>query len=166
MVNDYLLQNALDGLREANGISWFSEVGVTIPEANIIQVDNWAEALREYTSGFYRDIREKALQRFQSILTLRSPSGFADWPTIQQATEPVILELAHKVLLKIPVHIACNDLEDSIILDLYGYAMECSYIEMMPQHNFFGHTMYCYSKGHFPCGWKGELDSYGRRIIY
>lgn len=93
---------------------------------------------------------------------------FAQWNSIVDDLKPIsealVLEKSQKV---IDENALPKVFIDTVNWDILGVLMEAEYADIVPP-GFYASQSFYYWKGHFPCGWDGEISEFpkGRLIVY
>ena len=167
MKNEMIIR-AIDALNEARQLPWFSSVGEPAEFSHCIRVNSWQEAIDGATKEHYFQIRERASQRFFSVLTLREPGMTAYWGDVQETVMTECDQIVRDLIKMIPGNARYDEdrLFSSLHYDLLTVALEEACEPAMPDYGLARATFYYYSGGYYPCGWQGGADSSGTRIVF
>jgi len=153
-------RNALDTLA---AFAWFENVGSPIDDNRVVQVYSWDEAIGHCAGRHWSDITWEAQAR--NYNTLMAIAQGHNWGMVAVELGPLTEAMVDNKIG--PVVRRCGlpkAFSDSVRYDIFLFAMECEYNDVIPA-NFFTMLSYFYYIGHFPCGWDGDF-SHGRLIVF
>lgn len=143
---------------------WFANVAVRDTEVADV-LSSWREAIESCSSAAWQgQILEAANQLCERLLE-RSPERFAKWNDLVNEIRPVTRALVEEKTAKVVAeHRLPKVFVDTVRWDMIHVCMEAEYADVFPPA-YFASQAYWYTKGHFPCGWRGEFPK-GTLVIY
>lgn len=151
-------------LEDLGGADWFNRVGVIDTDTAIV-LSSWYEAVESCSSPEWEDLCFEALNQLRERLAERSMQRFRRWNDLVDELKPVARALVRRKTKKV---VEENNLPkvflDNVDRDVLLLALEAEYADVFPPA-FYASQAYWYTKGHFPCGWRGEFPN-GTLVIY
>ncbi|CAG0965190.1 hypothetical protein ANRL4_00911 [Anaerolineae bacterium] len=151
----------LDDLAAAN---WFERVGVADTDAAVV-LSSWHEAVESCSSPEWEDLCFEAINQFCERLAERSVEKFNKWNDLVAEFKPITRDMVQAKTWQV---VEENNLPklflDNVERDVLLLALEAEYADVFPPA-FFASQAYWYTKGHFPCGWRGVFPQ-GLLVIY
>ena len=151
-------------LAELESANWLINVGKHDSER--VQILNtWDEAISACSNPEWEDIRLEAANRFREKLAKANVDRFRQWNEIVKEIKPVVEALVERKTAEIVArHSLPKEFINAVRWDILHLCMECEFADVVPPAFYAGQS-YWYAKGHFPCGWDGDLPN-GRPIVY
>ena len=151
-------------LEQLDNADWFSCIGVNDTRA-VIVLSSWREAIEHCSSVEWENLCLEAVNQYCERVLERSKERFRRWNDIaielKSATEPFVRRKIEAVIRENQLPVV---FENMVKWDILHVCMEAEYADVYPP-GFYASQAYWYTKGHYPCGWKGEFPK-GKLIIY
>jgi hypothetical protein len=155
-------ESTLERLRQEE---WFRNVGVRDTAAADV-LSSWQEAVESCGSLEWENLCQEAVNQYCARLIERSPRDYEKWNEVVLSVKPTTQALVREKTREI---VADNSLPkvfiDTVDWDILHVCMEAEFADIY-QPGFYASQAYWYTKGHFPCGWRGPLPQGGRLVIY
>ena len=152
----------LDRLRRED---WFHNVGVRDTEVADV-LSSWVEAIESCAAPEWENLCLEAANQYRERLLERDRRALLTWNDTANSVRPVAQALVRE---KTRAVIEANQLPkvflDTVDWDIVHLLMEAEYADIYPP-GFYASQAYWYTKGHFPCGWRGLFPKGGRLVIY
>lgn len=153
-------------LKELEDAPWFSRVGIKKDSTTAIVVGSWPEAIEHCGAFDWEELRNEAMNQYCERLAERSPERWHHWNEVVREVEKFTIPLVNR---KIEAVVRAHHLPEvfgfRVRTDIAALCMESEYADVCPP-GFFAGNSYWYVKGHFPCGWSGNMPPHGRLVIY
>jgi hypothetical protein len=151
-------------LAKLDGIEWFYAVGNADTDAAIV-LSSWDEAIDSCVSPQWEAMQLDASNRYRSRVLKVSVDRYRLWNNIAEELRPLTVDLVkrktHGVISKFRLP---KVFEDTVNWDILHLALEAEYADLV-NPGFYAIQAYWYTKGHFPCGWRGSYPE-GKLVIY
>jgi hypothetical protein len=158
-------QRTIRALTQLEEADWFSCVGKQDADT-VIVLSSWDEAMQECASAESEWLNLEAANQYRARLMERSKSRLIEWNTIVAEMKPFIESMANR---KIEAVVRANNLPkifgDTVRWHLLHLCMESEYADVYPP-GFFASRAYWYTRGHFPCGYRGKFPNEGKTVLY
>ena len=153
-------------------VTWFANVGSPPKDKHVVSVKSWEEAMRGCLSRDWWNVTLEGSNVLRERIYAKSVKRFDLWNRRVDKVTALALPTVKKRLAKVckEQNLKPKDCEEFITrvkLDVIGICMEVEYADLVKP--FFYLTLKdWYSRGHLPCGWKGDLDEFprGKLIVY
>lgn len=151
-------------LSQLDGVQWFAEVGKPL-SSNIIAIKSWRDAIEQCSSPEWQDVQLEGGNLLREKLFRAAPERLKTWNAIvedlKQTTIPFVKRKIADVVTaqRFPAHF-----ENSVQWDILHVCCEAEHSDIVPP-SFFAGLAYWYMKGHFPCGWEGEIPN-GKLMVF
>ena len=151
-------------LDELERAAWFSHVGVKDTTTAIV-LSSWEEAVAQCSSVAWENLCIEASNQYRERLVERSKERFAKWnEVVRELKGTTVPFVKRKIESVMQQHALPKVFEDMVQWDVLGVCTEAEYSDIYPP-GFYASHAYWYSKGHFPCGWRGNFPE-GALIVY
>ena len=105
------------------------------------------------------------MNQYCERLVERSRDRFNQWNDVVGDVKPTVIAFVQrKIEAVVREHNLPKVFKDTVKWDVLGVCMEAEYADVYPP-GYYASQAYWYTKGHFPCGWKGKFPE-GKLIIY
>jgi hypothetical protein len=153
----------LTQLRDA---AWFSAVGrPDVATGAAVLLSTWDEAVHACASLEWQDAKIELSNRIGNLVRNASTERFQHWNEVVRSVKPLVMTLvADRTAFVTAAFKLPQVFLQSVQWDILHSCIEREYLDVCPA-GFYSEWARWYVKGHFPCGWSGELTS-GRPIIY
>jgi hypothetical protein len=153
-------------LEELENVRWFSRVGIKKDSTTAIVLGSWREAIEHCDSFEWECLRTEVVNQNCERVAERSPERWNHWnEVVKEVMKFTIPLVSRKIEAVVREHhlpeIFCAQVRNDITM----LCMESEYADVCPL-GFFAGSYYWYAKGHFPCGWRGDMAPHGRFVIY
>jgi hypothetical protein len=154
----------LSTIQQLSDSVWFSAVGV-VDSQTVSFVNNWNEAIENCCSLEWEELCLEAVNQYCDRVAERAPERLEQWNLIVAEIKKISIPLVRK---KIDDVVRENNLpqcfEDTVQWDVLHLCMEAEFSDVFPP-GFYASQAFWYSKGHFPCGWRGNFPK-GSLLVF
>ena len=158
-------QRTVATLETLRQVEWFRNVGIHDTEAADV-LCSWDEAFASCSSPEWEGLCLEAAHQYSERLRERSPERIESWNDVVNIVKPHSQDLVlEKTRAMVRVYAPPKIFLDTVEWDVLHLCMESEYSDIYPP-GFYASQAYWYTKGHFPCGWRGSFPLGGRLIIY
>ncbi|HEX4861999.1 MAG TPA: hypothetical protein VFV07_12230 [Rhizomicrobium sp.] len=126
---------------------------------------SWKEAVESCGSLDWENLCQEAVNQYSARIIERSPREYERWNDVVMAVKPASEALVReKVRSVVADHNLPKAFVDAVKWDILHVFLEAEFADVYPP-GFYASQAYWYTKGHFPCGWRGVFPE-GRLVVY
>lgn len=152
-------------LEKLQQIAWFQNIGAHDTTAAVV-LSSWREAIESCASLEWENLCQEAVNQYCARILERSATEYQKWNNVVESVKPAVQSL---VLEKTKTVVTNNNLPkvfvDTVNWDILHACMEAEFADVYPP-GYYASQAYWYTKGHFPCGWRGPFPEGGMLIIF
>ncbi|WP_256081316.1 hypothetical protein [Massilia sp. YIM B04103] len=155
-------QKTVQFLEDLRATDWFCNVGrgeYLATDSDILAVGSWDDAIALSSSELHEDALREAMNEITVSLHRNFPSEYMHWNEKVREIKPQLAELV-KVKLGESVRLGRAPavlMSEPCLSDLLGASMAIEYSDFFDSL-YFRKLVDSYLRGHFPCGWEGEVS--------
>jgi hypothetical protein len=128
-------------------------------------LSSWDDAIRHCSSLEWENLCLEAVNQYRERLFERARERFNKWNDIVDEVAKTVDPLVSEKIADVVKRELLPDIfKHRVRLDILNVCMEAEYADIYPP-GFYASQAYWYTKGHFPCGWKGDFAT-GCPIVY
>lgn len=151
-------------IRHLKHVNWFVNCGVKDVQTPIV-LESWEEAIKECSSIKWENLCIETANNFALKVLKKDRERYKEWNNVVELIRPYADEIINEKVLPVQKE---NNLSEIFITrtnwDVIHLLIEAEYSDVCDP-GFYTSNAYWYVKGHFPCGWRGDLKT-GKLIIY
>jgi hypothetical protein len=156
-----------------SAIDWFSRSGLEPPSDlpfDLQRAPDVAAAIASARSSSWQDAGTAAQGELTGYLARTNYDVYGtSWNplarTLRERMQTEIMPAVKEALARISAEV----LSEVVLLDLNRIALQAAFRERFKRApDFYQRLLVVYERGHLPCGWVGELDSWpkGQLVVY
>jgi hypothetical protein len=153
-------------------VNWFAQCGVESPDDfpfGVQRLKSVVDAIASAESNLWADVKTEAQGDLTEYLAKNHYDAYGDWNRLGDAIEERIQSEVMPTVNEALEKMGAQVLSEAVLLDLTRIALWSAYNKRFRRvPDFFQRLLMVYERGHLPCGWSGNLDSWpaGQVVIY
>lgn len=159
-------------VRRLGEIDWFRGCGTQPPSDlpfHVKPAPDAATAIQSALGSLWRDARTEAQGDLTAYLAKNHPEADCFWNELSTRARERIQGEVMPIVNEALGRISAESLWDVVLLDLNRIAIHSAYRKRFRRlPDFYERLLIVYERGHLPCGWVGDFDSWpeGQLLVY